>query len=821
MAVSRPSNTSSSSDPQDQGVSFSATNSIAMSGLEQSTQFQMVQATPPELPLMTKYLGQYSVQSTKTQVGGTHPISEYKKSHSTKQKPFLFKEHKSKRMAEIEACNFDFVRLIAPHKSPKAVSIVNQDNCYQYAGIMMEKIPFVPYAKRRLRKENLELPKILQQQLLGYQATLLTLLTSLKKVYEEKRNAQASTSKPSQSSWLGSISIAVSAVTTYSADFYNSYYSETSSGLVSLFNQYLFGKKLTEESVTALQLAIIKRKTYLESLKRPPEETQAEMNLITQIEHQTQLIKAHQSKKMPISIIEQLENIHTQCNKIAPPDHLIYNIGSHLLHAMISYRQLELNDVNKHGFLAKFKLDQEKLSSITEKNIQDIQTLVQQLREYRRNHSLNSAISESLNKQDLANKKLPTLSIHFDSDGKPTYSIKQPNSTMDLLGILEHAKNSGKLAEHIYNGIVSNLVDGNKLLTCAVLAAFFPVLIKTEVKAQGVSTEQSNLCLDHQDIDNYAIRKGLAECLVINMLLKENDLHGGNFDIYGNLLDPDMKMWDVAYTYKLQDENFLNSSLRKPSVNSFALSSRTIANLPHVYEDGYYFWPTKSDSLRSTAKMVAGSTSQANEFTAEDNQNFSQLATDPIFIFHKFKTLTKFILMDTSLFEEVAKSHIDTKPDGGHLLKEMTNSITSRVKETKTVLNDMPEYHEFMQDYGKYALHLIKREMKEQRSLLEQRIQRAREKNNKQKIAYLERMLKGIENSISNIADQKRLLTHHKSSNSIATLQSSAASEPDHYISLSGLISPLASSPSQKGLFGSTNSLPAPQITFGPASPNN
>lgn len=106
-----------------------------------------------------------------------------------------------------------------------------------------------------------------------------------------------------------------------------------------------------------------------------------------------------------------------------------------------------------------------------------------------------------------------------------------------------------------------------------------------------------------------------------------------------------------------------------------------------------------------------------NCFSPEDNESYKLLSTHPVFIFHKFKTFLKYILMDENAYQSIAKLYI--RPSSSYIEKgnkinlreSLVQDEIARIKEIRAVLSGMPEFKEFLICHGDFALKMIKKEI--------------------------------------------------------------------------------------------------------------
>lgn len=111
--------------------------------------------------------------------------------------------------------------------------------------------------------------------------------------------------------------------------------------------------------------------------------------------------------------------------------------------------------------------------------------------------------------------------------------------------------------------------------------------------------------------------------------------------------------------------------------------------------------------------------SNKNRFTEDDNAVYKSLATDPVVVFHKYKTCLKYILSNEQLYPCLAKLTVSsdstiTNPLNNNqpesLQKTLVNDEVARINEVLSTLVNMQDFSDFMTDHGQYALTMIKEE---------------------------------------------------------------------------------------------------------------
>lgn len=221
-----------------------------------------------------------------------------------------------------------------------------------------------------------------------------------------------------------------------------------------------------------------------------------------------------------------------------------------------------------------------------------------------------------------------------------------------------------------------------------------------------------------KDLKNYRIVKRLAVALVTRYLMQDTDGHNQNMSKDGWLIDFDMAKLRILFQFREPD--FWDRRLRQPTERTFVITERDIANFPNIVDADFYYWPTKATILtKSMAKKISlVYTVRENFFEKKDNDTFKKLATNPVFVFHKYKTLLKYILTDRKMYQTIGKFHLRDDVmykdwnDGKvkNLLDEIVNDEEARIQKMREVLVKMPEFQKFMAYNGKYVMNLIKEE---------------------------------------------------------------------------------------------------------------
>lgn len=119
----------------------------------------------------------------------------------------------------------------------------------------------------------------------------------------------------------------------------------------------------------------------------------------------------------------------------------------------------------------------------------------------------------------------------------------------------------------------------------------------------------------------------------------------------------------------------------------------------------------ETDVLKSTGHF-------ASRFSEEDNLVFKGLASHPVFIFHKFKILLKYILTDKSIYTAMTGLYISPQRifqfidgyEGKRVDDVVANDEAERIIEISNVLYNLPEFKQFLEHDGRLALEMIRRE---------------------------------------------------------------------------------------------------------------
>jgi hypothetical protein len=257
--------------------------------------------------------------------------------------------------------------------------------------------------------------------------------------------------------------------------------------------------------------------------------------------------------------------------------------------------------------------------------------------------------------------------------------------------------------------------------------------------------------LTEEDLENEEIVSGLAVSLAMSYFFEEDDMHRGNMSKYGQRIDFDMTLWPVFAHYKTV--SLADWSLRPYTQETFVITARDIDNFPDIKDANPYYWPTKLRSLapEEVRKRFSGYIpASVNAYRSAESLVFQKLA-DPKynkhydkFVYHKFKTLLKCLLISTHNYNHLISQHVRSdlqNTDPALPRKKITDIITdhldNRKKEMREVLLGMPSFQNFMFEHGKQAFAEIKAELEARNEHLESEEARKWNKHNDRSIELL------------------------------------------------------------------------------------
>ncbi len=103
----------------------------------------------------------------------------------------------------------------------------------------------------------------------------------------------------------------------------------------------------------------------------------------------------------------------------------------------------------------------------------------------------------------------------------------------------------------------------------------------------------------------------------------------------------------------------------------------------------------------------------ANLFSAKDREVMRSLATNPVFEYFKFKTILKYILSETKMYEAFARLYISPDKDihspfySGPMVDALIDHETDKIYAAYDLASKMPEFLTFMCDHSESAFEMI------------------------------------------------------------------------------------------------------------------
>ncbi len=221
-----------------------------------------------------------------------------------------------------------------------------------------------------------------------------------------------------------------------------------------------------------------------------------------------------------------------------------------------------------------------------------------------------------------------------------------------------------------------------------------------------------------KDLKNYRTVKGLAIGLTTSYLFEEDDLHTGNMSKDGKRIDFDMSLWPILFDFK--ETGPIDGTFRNP-YDRFKIAAEDIINFPNLTVADPFYWPTKPapyipESVLTALSLITNVTQ--NPFKSKDNLIYQKLATHPVFIYHKFVTLLKFILTDIQMYQNLMPLHMRDELFLYNKSKNISTTIADHLKNRINVFKEellkIPHFKQFLKDNGDKAFKHILTEFSEQ-----------------------------------------------------------------------------------------------------------
>lgn len=235
------------------------------------------------------------------------------------------------------------------------------------------------------------------------------------------------------------------------------------------------------------------------------------------------------------------------------------------------------------------------------------------------------------------------------------------------------------------------------------------------------STIEEGGALTEEDLKNPEIVKGLAVNLAMSYFFEEDDLHRGNMSKNGCRIDFDMSLWPIFGHFK--EGSKIDWMYRPYDQKGFTITAKDIDNFPELIDAKPFYWPTKPPMaiVETARKALSGYVPiSKNGFPTDDNKLFISLKNNETFIYHKFKTLLKCMLVSEQDYQHLIAQHLrenlrhtDPQIPEKNISDLLLKHIEMRKRDLRNVLINMPSFHNFLWKNGKKAMLEIMEEFRE------------------------------------------------------------------------------------------------------------
>ena len=253
--------------------------------------------------------------------------------------------------------------------------------------------------------------------------------------------------------------------------------------------------------------------------------------------------------------------------------------------------------------------------------------------------------------------------------------------------------------------------------------------------------------LEQDDLEDKELVRGMAIGSTVSHILYEEDYHIDNGNKAGQRVDFDGTLWVILGHFKYCD--IFSQSLRPPNPNRYVLTEEDILHFPDLQGAGAlpYYWLTTRPApfdINALNTIVPDWVKANKAFPPEQNAVFKQLKSDRTFIYNKFKTYLKFLLINDHHYSTVIRQHMREEirhPDPAFKHRKIVDIfadiVSGRKKELCDVLVKMHAFHDFINDNGAAALSEITQEIIQHNEKLRLRETHKREKNPNRPIEML------------------------------------------------------------------------------------
>jgi|GEM_PF-4922353 len=227
------------------------------------------------------------------------------------------------------------------------------------------------------------------------------------------------------------------------------------------------------------------------------------------------------------------------------------------------------------------------------------------------------------------------------------------------------------------------------------------------------------------EFEKYRIVKGAAIGLTVSYIFMEDDLHQNNMTKDGKRIDFDMSLWPILFDFK--KNGVIDVAFRKPSITAYDVTKYDIVHFPHIKDIVPFYWPTNSPHILSestTALLKNFVPVSTNPYSLQINSIYHKLEKNPVFVYHKFSTMLKYILSNADTYRYIAQLHMrkecvfQSKP----VIEILAQCQASRIQKFKDQLVKIPFFAEFMTRHGKVVFKEIMATFVARNHLYEQKV---------------------------------------------------------------------------------------------------
>jgi len=214
------------------------------------------------------------------------------------------------------------------------------------------------------------------------------------------------------------------------------------------------------------------------------------------------------------------------------------------------------------------------------------------------------------------------------------------------------------------------------------------------------------------EFERYRTVKGLAIGMTSSYIFAEDDLHQNNISKDGKRIDFDMSLWPILY--ELKKNGVIDWAFRSPGKTALDVTQHDIIHFPNLKDVVPFYWPTNPapiipESAMAILKKIIPVSMSTNAYPAQANSIYRKLEKNPVFVYHKFATLLKYILTNGDMYRHITLLHmrIECKFQHKFMIDTLAQFQAKRIQNFKDILFSMPEFSEFMSQHGEVIFNRI------------------------------------------------------------------------------------------------------------------